>query len=521
MSDHGRLEERLREQEETLTELRELLDTTPDALVVVDEEGEIVLVNRQAEQLFGYRREDLLGDAVERLLPERFRDAHHKHRRHFATGPHRRPMGAGLDLFALTREGRELPVEISLSPIRLGERTLFASAIRDVTSRVEIEGRLREAREAADRATHAKARFIAAASHDLRQPLQAASIYLGLATNETLPEEQRRESLAKTQRCVDTMTGLLNKIMHVSRLDAGAVTIHRNDFAVAAVFQRIEDQQAPAAAEKGLALRVARCTQIARTDPVLLQQLVENLVSNAIRYTERGGVLLGCRPRGESLALQVWDSGMGIAEQDRESVFEEFHRLGGHSVDANLGMGLGLAIVRRLERLLGLSVTLRSEVGRGTMFEVLVPRGQGRPEPMPEAKGRRVETPSHGLVALVDDDLEVLEAIRTVLEVEGHVVVAATSLAEIEQRLDERRCSPDVLLTDYRLSAMTNGLEVIDALRQSYGPSLPAIVLTGDSSFSLLEEQASERRFELLAKPVETARLLRVLARSIGGAEDA
>jgi len=321
------LRQRLAAQGQALLELRKLLDTTPDALIVIEREGEIVLVNRQAERLFGYPRGELIGSSIERLLPERFRQAHGLHREHFGANPHVRPMGAGLDLYGLTRDGREIPVEISLSPIAMGERMLFASAIRDITSHVDIERRLREARNVADRATESKARFVAAASHDLRQPLQAASIYLDLASNEALGREQRNEAIAKTRRCVDTLTELLNKIMHISKLDAGAVTPQRSEFRLADLFSRVRDDYAPAASDKGLELRVAPSRAIVRSDPVLLQRMIENLVSNALRYTERGAVLLGCRRRGRDLAIQIWDTGVGIAAEDHERIFEEFQRL--------------------------------------------------------------------------------------------------------------------------------------------------------------------------------------------------
>lgn len=510
---------RVEEQAETVVELRELLDTTPDALVVIDESGRIELVNQQAERLFGYAREELLGSSIEQLLPERFRSAHGKHRDHFANKPHVRPMGAGLDLFGLTRDGREIPVEISLSPIRLNNRVLFASAIRDITARVEIETRLRQARDAADRATEDKARFIAAASHDLRQPLQAAAIYLDLATNETVSAGQRSEAIDKTQRCVETLTGLLNKIMHVSKLDAAAVTPHPSDFAVTTVFDRLREQYAPAAVEKGLELRVVPSSAIVRSDPILLQQLVENLVSNALRYTEHGGVLLGCRRRGSDVVVQVWDTGVGIADDDQEEIFEEFRRLGGKSADANLGMGLGLAIVRRLEQLLGHPVRLHSRVGKGTVFEVVVPRSRRPSDEVAPVTETRQIVGHQGLIAVVEDDQEVRTAISTVLEVSGYGVLAAESLAQLGEELTRRDCVPDMILTDYRLGARGTGLDVIGEVRRRFQARLPAVVLTGDSSFSLLEKKASELDFVLLAKPVDTAQLLEVLARGLAATE--
>lgn len=517
------LSRRIAEQEATIAELHRLLDTTPDALVVVDEAGDVVLVNRQAEQLFGHQRADLLGTPIERLLPESFRGDHRKHRRHYAGSPHVRPMGAGLDLKALHRDGREIPVEISLSPLELGGRRLFASAVRDATSRVEIEARLREARRVAESATQAKTRFIAAASHDLRQPLQAASIYLELATSPTIDAGRREEAIERTRRCVQTLSDLLNRIMHVSKLDAGTVVARKGTVEVGHLFAQLRDQHAPAAAARGLELRVVESTACARSDRVLLQQLMENLVSNAVRYTEQGGVLLGCRRRGANLVLQVWDTGPGIAAEHREAIFDEFRRLGGRGEQADLevpGMGLGLAIVRRLEAILDHPVSLRSRVGRGSRFEVVVPAAVGGVEPPREVVARRRTRSRTGLVALVDDNAEVLEAVRTVLEVAGHEVVAATSLDGLLAALKQRGDCPDVILTDYRLSPGTTGLDVIARLRRELSRPLPAVVLTGDSSFSVLEHMRSEIGFDLLAKPVVTRDLLATVARRVREAEE-
>jgi two-component system, sensor histidine kinase len=511
------LRHRVGELEASVGELAHVLDTMPDALVVVAEDGVIALVNQQAEQLFGHDRAALLGKPIESLLPERFRNDHGKHRRHYAGDPHMRPMGAGLELRALHRDGSEIPVEISLSPILLGGRQVFASSIRDISGRVEIEARLREAKEAAESATQAKARFIAAASHDLRQPLQAAAIYLDLATAEAVDEAQRSDAIERTRRCVRALSDLLNKIMHVSRLDASGVVPERVNIDIERLFQRLHDQYAPAAAAKGIELRIAPGAATVRSDRVLLLQLVDNLVSNAVRYTERGGVLLAARRRGARVALQVWDTGPGISAEDGRAIFDEFRRLGGHGEEANPGMGLGLAIVRRLESILGHRVNLDSRLGRGSRFEVVVPRGDGA-EPAAEVVERPTETARGGLVALVDDNAEVLEAVRTVLEVAGHAVIAASSRDGLLSELRRRAVCPDIVLTDYRLGPESTGLDVIAALREEFAPGLPAVVLTGDSSFSMLERKRAEIGFDLLAKPVVTRDLLAVLALQLRGA---
>lgn len=490
----------------------EIADTAPDALLVVDEKGRIVFVNRRVRQLFGYGSEDLLGQPLDSLLPERYRGGHGRHLRHFFARPKARSMGSGLELWARRADGTEFPVEISLSPIKYGEQTLVASAIRDASERREIERSLQDARVRAEAASAEKTRFIAAASHDLRQPLQAAAIYLDLLTDEALDPARRPATAKKAKDCVDSLRALLNKVLHISKLDAGAVTARRTDFRVQALFDRLAAKFQPLAAGKGLDLRVRLTTASAHSDPILTGQILENFVSNAVRYTTSGGILVGCRRRDGRLRLQVWDTGVGIGDDDREKIFGAFYRAGeGPTVDASGGIGLGLAIVAELGSLLDHPIEVHSRRGKGSLFELVLPAAKETRAAAP-AIGVRAAGPARAVIAVVDDNPAIVDALRTVLEVAGNTVVSAATGEDLLAKLRGHAPPVDALVTDFRLRAGTTGLETLETIRREFGSAIPAIVLTGDSSFEALERRSGDGRFRVLAKPVDAKHLLAELA---------
>jgi len=261
--------------------IQSALESAPDATVISDASGSIIFANGQVTALFGYGGEEILGRNVEDLLPERFRARHIAHRMGFARNPRLRPMGAGLELFARRQDGSEFPVEISLSPVRGGDRILIAAAIRDVTDRKRIEAELVAAREAADRANLAKGRFLATASHDLRQPLQALSLLNG-ALRRIATDPDMAEALTHQEQAISAMSRLLNALLDISKLESGAIKPEVTDFTVAALFEELRQEFASLAVSRGLQLRVDACTDSVRSDPSLVEQILRNLVSNAI-----------------------------------------------------------------------------------------------------------------------------------------------------------------------------------------------------------------------------------------------
>jgi PAS domain S-box-containing protein len=493
---------------------RDLLDAAPDALLIVDETGRIVFANAGTEALLGYPRDELLGRPVEMLVPAARRMEHAAHRHGYAAEPRKRPMGSGLDLQAVRKDGSEIPVEISLSPHRTPRGILVSATIRDITHRKHVERELREARTKAEQASTAKSRFLAAASHDLRQPLQAAILYNNVLRRQ-LGQGPQAETVAKLQSSLEALRDLLNRLLDVSRLEAGAVAPEPTQLSVRILFERLYDELAPQAEEKGLELRMRPGEWRIRSDPQLLEQLLRNLVTNALRYTERGRVLVGCRKSGSDLRIQVWDTGIGIPESELQAIFEEFYQVSNPARRRQAGLGLGLAIVRGLSQLLGHPVTVRSEVGRGSVFEVRVPLAGSRARPTVGAPAKALPR-RECVVAVIEDDEEVLDSLRLSLEQSGHRVLSAAEPGQILRLARQQGLSIDVIVSDYRLGDRETGPQAIDRLRRELGSPIPAIVVTGDSSSAALRE-VQAAGYPVLHKPVDADLLDDAIAKALAG----
>jgi PAS domain S-box-containing protein len=487
------------------------LRSTPDALVVVDALGCIVFVNHQAVALFGYTREEMLGSPVELLLPERFRASHVGHRQAFEHTPRLRTMGAGLELAARRKDGSEVPVEISLGPIHDGGTMLVAAAIRDVTDRLRIEAELRAAREAADRANRAKSRFLATASHDLRQPLQALSLLNG-ALRRMPADPDLADALAQQEHAISAMSRLVNALLDISKLESGAIKPEISDFKVAAIFEELRREFSALASAKGLELCVESCGDCVRSDPSLIEQILRNIVSNAIKYTHRGRVLLRCLHEPAIIRLEVLDTGIGIAAEQLPYIYDEFFQVGVAANNARDGYGLGLSIVSRLVKLLDLKLDVRSEPGRGSSFRLAVPASTRTATVgghMALAECARHPRPLARRVLLVEDDPGVRNATRLLLEAEGFAVVTAASYAEAMEHAHFSAPPIDLLITDYHLGAR-NGLEIISSLRRSISARLPAILLSGDTS-PAVQAATTDESLRITSKPIQAERLLALI----------
>jgi signal transduction histidine kinase len=368
-----------------------------------------------------------------------------------------------------------------------------------------------EARSRAEAAGRAKSQFLRAASHDLRQPLHA----LGLLAESLAQRVRQPEVSTLVQRIsesVSAMEQLFTELMDITKLDSGTIKPNVDAFPLQRVFDRLRCTYAPDAEARELRLVVVRTRAIVSSDPLLLERILRNLVSNALRYTGEGGVVVGCRRRGAAYRIDVVDTGIGIAKDEYERIFEEFYQVTNEARTSRHGMGLGLATVRRLGDLLGHRVEIESRPGRGTRFSVEVPAGilvQTLERPAPETTVSPTSLAGRRIV-VIDDETAIVRGMDDLLAAWGCVVIATETLAEATAMLDSQQVVPEILLVDYWLPA-SNGLEVIDRLRTRYGRSVPAVLVTGAPAPEL-EAEARALDVHLLLKPVAPARLRALLS---------
>ena len=372
---------------------------------------------------------------------------------------------------------------------------------------VELLRDLERQRAELDRANAAKTRFLAAASHDLRQPMQAL-VLLVESLKERVRDPTNQRITSSIHSTVESMSVLLNEILDISRLDAGTVAPQRTSFRVAAVLDRLRAAYTFPAARKELALRVRSCDSVISTDPVLLYRILVNLVENALRYTRRGGVLIACRAREEGLWIEVWDTGIGIPKDQFDAIFQEFHQLKNPHRDREQGFGLGLAIVERTARLLQLPLELRSRVEHGSVFRLRVPYGDAtQVKPVEVARGP--ESLEGCRMVVVEDDAEIRAAMTLLLEGWGCTVYAAATGYGLDDILERLPGPPDALIVDYRLPGDETGIDIMLRVRERY-PDTFGILVSGDVSPAVLRA-AKDADIELLHKPLRPARLRAVL----------
>lgn len=486
---------------------RQLLESAPDAMIIIDDHGKIAIVNAQAEEMFGYSRQNMLGQPVEMLLPDRLRDGHQSHRRSFAESPRLRPMGLGIDLLAKRQDDSEFPVEISLSPVQSSAGPFVSTVIRDVTERKRMQDEIIAARQEAERANKANSAFLAAASHDLRQPVQALSLLNG-ALRRTVKDERALEMVDYQQHSLTAMTNLLNSLLDISRLDAGAVTPELEDFPVKRLIDRLSDEFARQAQQVGLEFTSSSSATVINSDPNLLAEIIQNFVSNAIRYTDKGSVKLECSDRNGQCLIEVTDTGIGIDEDQLEEIFREFHQCKAPGASKE-GFGLGLAIVKRLSDLLGLTIKVTSDIGKGSCFSVSVPvvSGVSASDEGDTSADTGVHETASGLVILIEDDINVANAWGLLLEAEGYSVATAASAPEARALINHLDETPKLLISDYHLLDGSTGVEAVSAIREFFDEHIPAFIVSGDTS-KVVKEARLLDNCTLMCKPIDTNRLL-------------
>jgi PAS domain S-box-containing protein len=491
------------------------LETVPDAMVVVDRQGRIVMLNSQTERLFGYRREQLLGLHVEVLVPDRYRGSHAEHREDYFTAPTVRPMGAAQELYGRRKDGSEFPVEISLSPVETEQGILVASAIRDVTDRKRAEAQraslIREhaARAEAEAANRAKDEFLAMLSHELRNPLGAVLSAVALLDKIGLKDEPALKARAIIRRQAGRLSRMLDDLLDVARLQTGKIVLTTQRLDVGDLVRRsLGTLRASGSLDHHDV--TADCEQVwVEADAARIEQVFDNLMLNALKFTpEHGRVRVRVHSDGSDAVLKVSDSGVGMPADLVATVFDLFTQ-GSEKSRREGGLGIGLAVVRRLIEQQGGRVEAHSDgPGRGSTFLVRLPRvdapiGDKTAEAATDASCQKRHR-----VLLVEDNEDAREAVQLLLEAAGHIVhVVETGQAALEAAVP---FEPDVGLVDIGLPDF-DGYEVARRLRTKLGATIRLIALTGYG-------QPEDRRRVLEAgfdahvvKPVDPNDLPRIL----------
>ncbi|WP_049975982.1 PAS domain S-box protein [Azospirillum sp. B506] len=528
ITERKRTEENLRQSEENL---RLLIDSVQDyAITWLDVDGRIVSWNAGAERLTGWAADAVIGRPMEVLDPLEAQIG----TRHILDDVRERGR-AEIEGWRVRKDGSRFWAQIVITPLwdRQGRMRGFVRVARDITDRKQAEEALRVAKEEAERvreqaelakeeaerakdeaerANLAKSQFLAAASHDIRQPVQAL-VFFASALEEKSGDPPTVAAMGGLKSSLEALNMLLDSLLDVSRLDAGIVVPTPANVPLWPLLERIANEFTLLAIAKGLALKAVPTSAIVRTDLTLLGQIVRNLAANAVRYAPRGRIPLGCRRQEGAIRVEVWDTGIGIPDDRLTDIFQEFVQIGNPERDRSQGLGLGLAIVQRLSRLLDHPVTVRSWEGKGSVFAVTVPLvGFDKPqnvhylnEPV-WSMGRGKAT-----ILVIDDEAAILKALRLIIEGWDYEVLTATSEEEALSLLEGQLHAPDFIIADYRLRANCTGADAIRHIRTLYKRPVPSLIITGDTAPERLKE-AEAHGLRLLHKPIQPSVLKTVIS---------
>jgi two-component system CheB/CheR fusion protein len=384
----------------------------------------------------------------------------------------------------------------------------------DITERKRVKRALVQAKQQAERANAAKSRFLAAASHDLRQPLQTLHLLQGLLAK-VVVEEAAQKLIARFDQTLAGMSGMLNTLLDINQIDSGAVRVEKVTFPIGDLFDVLRDEFACHADDQKVSLHVMPCSLSIHSDPRLLEQMIRNLLSNALKYTKRGKVLLGCRRRNGKLSIEVCDTGAGIPEEELHAIFEEYRQLDNAARERSQGLGLGLSIVKGLGNLLEHRVYVRSHSGRGSVFGIELELPESRIAKQHENDRCVAEPKSESIlptaeILIIEDDPEVRDLLDHLLKDEGYRTSVARDGAAAIDLVTQGTMPPDLILTDFNLPNGMDGLQVAAKLREKSRRKTPVIVLTGDISTGTSREIALQNCVKL-DKPIKLKELTEVI----------
>ena len=498
----------------------DVLENIPDAVLIIggiDSGGQILYLNSQATRMFGYERNELIDQSIDLLVPQSLRERHARHRCTYAQTPALRAMGADLALLGRRRDGTEFPIDVLLNPSNSIGVPATIAIVRDMTDRKRLEDALMQARDSAVRANEVKSRFLAAASHDLRQPLQTIwSMQSVLAR--AFKDTDYAPHIALLEEAVRNMDHMLSTLVDINRLEKGAIEPVIRDFPLQEILPQLRSEFGYAAASRLLDLTIEDSTEFAHSDPMLLPVILRHLLGNAIKYTQRGAIRLHVRSEGAQLCIEIADSGPGITVEHQQRLFEAFYQIDNPNRDQSQGVGLGLSIVQTICRLLDHTVTIDSRVGEGSTFTVHLPRGG-----VPDLPAERIPAPALTRrrsaavlkVLHIEDDPGVSRSMAMVLRLEGYEVISATSRDEALEQIEVHGLRPDLILSDFQLAMGFTGDEIVAEIAALLGVKPPTIILTGDLAERHVTK-AMRVADRILPKPVDINLLLREFETLLG-----
>lgn len=370
---------------------------------------------------------------------------------------------------------------------------------------IDLVEQLRQQKDEAEQANISKSKFLAAASHDLRQPLHALTLFTSVL-DESIESPEVRKVVDQISASVHALKSLFNALLDISRLDAGVMQVEKADFNLQPMFEKLANDFDPQASEKGLSISWPTCLYAIHSDQNLCEQILRNYISNAIRYSNDGEVQIHCEAEAGLVCIQVIDTGVGIAEEDQQVIFEEFHQLNNPERDRSKGLGLGLAIVQRTANLLGHDVGLNSRAGKGSTFFIRIEQANLSKTPTMIKTDIDVLPTNKVLIVVVDDEHSVREGTQSLLQAWGCDVMTAADEQEVMSKLKQKNQAPDGIIADYRLRDNQTGIEVIHAIQKKYRRDIPILIVTGDTAVEHLREVNSSG-FQVLHKPVAAVKL--------------
>lgn len=484
---------------ETLTLLNTIVESIPDALFSKDRHGRYMVANAVTARILGANP---VGKLDIDMMPASTAAIMRAHDKQILDGGE--PTVVETELYDHQRGEMRWFLTVKTALRRPdGDIIGVVGLGRDVTDQRRMVQALQDARDEAERANRSKSTFLAAASHDLRQPVQALALFTS-ALESKLAGHPAAEVMVRMRKSVEALQGLLEGLLDISRLDAGVIEVHKRHMRLADAIGDLVTEYAARASAKGLKFHAVSCRYWTETDPVLLERVVRNLLDNALKYTEHGSILVGCRRRGHVVRLQIIDTGIGINKENIENIFQEFVQLDNPSRDRAKGLGLGLSIVRRLLSLLEHHMEVDSTLGRGTRFSIDLPRLPPQGEQLAGPAGTVETALAHKQVLVIEDEEMVRQGMEMLVSGWGCRVIPASNEEEAVAVSSQR--PPDMIIADYRLQGGRLGTDAVKAVQQACGRAIPAMIVTGDTAPERIKEVKASG-FALAHKPVPPDRL--------------